>query len=201
VNLSLEGRFFGAGPGQDRSCSADEVARLLDSYRNYLRFLAREAMGRAMRVNVGESDLAQEVIIRAQAKFGQFHGKSEGELLAWLRTILAHRLVDLARKYKRDLEHREAQWAIDESSIALIRLGSLSQPSPIVSAERAEDTARIADALALLDPDHREVILLRTRDGLSWNEVGEAMDRSSAAARQLWVRALRAMRPHLEEPS
>ena len=46
-----------------------------------------------------------------------------------------------------------------------------------------------------------EVLVLRHIEGLDWSEVAERMGRSRKAVGMLWTRALRAVRPHLEEPS
>jgi RNA polymerase sigma-70 factor (ECF subfamily) len=56
----------------------------------------------------------------------------------------------------------------------------------------------LADALADLAPDHREVIMLRSLQELEWDEVAQRMERSEGAARLLWTRALTSLRPRIE---
>jgi RNA polymerase sigma-70 factor (ECF subfamily) len=57
----------------------------------------------------------------------------------------------------------------------------------------------LADALAALSPDHREVIILRNIEELDWPEIGRKTNRTSDAARVLWALALKQLRPLIEE--
>src|SRR3954451_19488390 len=73
--------------------------RLLGSYRNYLRLLARTGIDKTLRGKVDPSDLVQEAMKKAWERFGQFRGSTEAELAGWLRQILARCLADLARRF------------------------------------------------------------------------------------------------------
>ena len=66
--------------------------RLLESYRNYLRLLARTGIDASLRGKADPSDLVQETLLKAHQHFDQFRGQTETELVAWLRQILT---VDL----------------------------------------------------------------------------------------------------------
>ena len=48
----------------------------------------------------------------------------------------------------------------------------------------------MADQLAQLPPDYREVIVLRNLEGLPFAQVAKRMGRTSGAVRILWLRAL-----------
>lgn len=65
--------------------------------------------------------------------------------------------------------------------------------------ERAEDNAVIRLALAKLNPRHREALLASVYEEKSAQEVGEQLDMSPNAARQLVFRARRAFRLALIE--
>jgi RNA polymerase sigma-70 factor (ECF subfamily) len=56
----------------------------------------------------------------------------------------------------------------------------------------------LADALAELTADYREVVVLRTLEGRSWDDVAQMMGRSADAVRVLWARALKKLRPLIE---
>src|SRR5215831_1646157 len=71
---------------------------LLEMYRNYLHLLARAQLGRHLQGKVDPSDLVQETFLTAHREFARFRGTTEGELVAWLRRILASRLADLVRR-------------------------------------------------------------------------------------------------------
>ena len=59
--------------------------RLLESYRNYLRLLARTGIDASLRGKADPSDLVQETLMKAHQHFDQFQGQTEAELIAWLR--------------------------------------------------------------------------------------------------------------------
>ena len=46
-----------------------------------------------------------------------------------------------------------------------------------------------------MEPDHRQVVVLRSLQELNWKEVGRRMGRGPDAVRKLWARALQQLRP------
>jgi len=95
----------------------------LERCRDYLLLLARLQLDPGLRGVLDPSDVVQQTLMKAHAKRDQFRGGSEGELLAWLRTILAHHLADLARKHARHIhgQERSLETALEESSLRLER--------------------------------------------------------------------------------
>jgi RNA polymerase sigma-70 factor (ECF subfamily) len=177
--------------------------RLLESYRNYLRLLARTGIDASLRGKADPSDLVQETLLKAHQHFDKFHGETEAELVAWLRRILTRNLADLVRRFKAAgarMVHREQ--SLDDvdsaTSRAVLSLVAPNGHSPSQSAQRRELTLVLADALAELAPDYREVVVLRTLEGREWEEVARAMGRSPGAVRLLWARALKKLRPLIE---
>lgn len=180
------------------------AGKLLGAYRNYLWLLAKTSIDRELRAKLDPSDVVQDTLLRAHERFGQFRGASEPELLAWLRRVLANRLADLARRFRETqarqvARERSFDEVVDESSLALGRFVAASGTSPSGAAERREFSVALADALARLTPDHRDVIVLRNFEELPWEEIGRRMGRSANAARNLWARALQNLRPMMEE--
>jgi RNA polymerase sigma-70 factor (ECF subfamily) len=176
----------------------------LDGCRNYLWLLARTTLADKLRAKLSPSDVVQETLLRAVERFDQFRGHTEAELLAWLRRILARTAANLARSFggtaKRELSREQSlEHALDRSSNVLGDLLASAGSSPSRKAERRDFRLRVADALATLEPQHREVILLRNFEDLSWEDVARRMERSSGAVRMLWLRALRRLGPLLEK--
>ena len=64
---------------------------------------------------------------------------------------------------------------------------------------RRERAAILADALARMKPEQRDVIVLRNLEGLSFEEVADRMDRTAGAVRMLWLRALDRLKQLLKE--
>src|SRR5579864_1333246 len=78
---------------------AATLGHLLEMYRRYLSLLARVQIGKRLQGKVDASDLVQETFLEAHRNFARFRGKSEGELVCWLRQILATNLADVLRRY------------------------------------------------------------------------------------------------------
>jgi RNA polymerase sigma-70 factor (ECF subfamily) len=177
--------------------------RLLESYRNYLRLVARAGLGDALRGKADPSDLVQETLLKAHRNFDDFRGRDEPELVAWLRKILARNLADLARRYhgaasRRVACERSLEDLLAPASRALGALLDRNGHSPSESAQRRELSVVLADALAELPADYREAIVLHTLEGRGWDEVATTLGRSPDAARVLWARALKKLRPLIE---
>src|SRR4051794_5156900 len=83
----------------DRARAGDDIAtgQLLEAYSKYLTLLARVQIGRRLQGKADPADLVQETFLEATRQIKQFRGTSEGELLAWLRRILAGQTALLLR--------------------------------------------------------------------------------------------------------
>lgn len=183
-----------------REGSAEMLSALLESFRNYLRLLARTSLDLDLQSKVDESDVVQETLIKANARFGQFRGTTEREFAGWLRQILANGIADVGRRF-RGAAAREVfrERSLDASSKNLGQFVAARIATPSEMAEQREFGVILADALALLSEDHREVIVLRNLEGRDWNDVAQRMGRGYDAVRMLWTRALEALRPRIEE--
>jgi RNA polymerase sigma-70 factor (ECF subfamily) len=191
---------------QARAGNNSALGELLDRYRNYLEILARVQIGRRLQGKIDAADLVQETFLDAHRGFAVFQGASEGELVAWLRQILAARLADLLRRYlgtrRRDVRlERELALELDQSSHALEGGMAISQSTPSHQVARREQAVLLADALGKLPEAYREVIVLHHLEGLRFPEVAARMNRSVDAVKKLWVRALIRLRRSLGDGS
>jgi RNA polymerase sigma-70 factor (ECF subfamily) len=188
---------------QGRSAS---LGNLLELYRNYLALLARTQIDLHLQGRVDASDLVQETFLGACRGFGQFRGTSEIEWVAWLRQVLIHNLARVVQKQlavqkrdaRREVSLEQHLAALDRSSarIEAALVGRHSSPSS--QAQQRERAALVADHLARLPADYREVIVLRNLEGLPFADVARRMGRSAGAVRVLWVRAVDQLRQLLE---
>lgn len=168
---------------------------VLCRYQPWLQLLARMQMDSHFQGKFSHSDVVQQTLLEACRDLPQFRGQSEVELLAWLRQILTHVLAHEIRRYRgtqqRDIGREVSlEASLAESSRRLGDFLAASDASPSQNAERHEQEVRLADALARLPDDYREVIILRNLEGLSHEEIAARMQRSVGATRMLWVRAL-----------
>ncbi|HND53974.1 MAG TPA: sigma-70 family RNA polymerase sigma factor [Pirellulaceae bacterium] len=193
-----------------RGGATHRLGELLESYRNYLSLLAVTQVDARIRAKLSPSDLVQETMLGAYRDFGAFQGSNERQLLGWLRQILLNRLHTFVQKNlhaaKRNLRREvsiEDLGAALAKSTAMLEAGGLLAdrgPSPSAEAIRRENAVQLADHLAKMPSDYRDVIVLRNLQKLSFEEIGQRMERSSGAVRMLWLRAIKQLREQMNAP-
>lgn len=175
----------------------------LEKCRAYLRLLASSQLDPWLRQRVDASDLVQQTMLDAVARRDQFRGATEGELLAWLRTILSNNLVDAIRHYGRAKRDVARNVSIDEKiSQSARRIDSLATDSASSPSRRAatnDQLLRLPQALDALPDSQREAIVLHHLQGMKLSETAQAMGRSEAAVGGLLHRGLKRLNELLEE--
>jgi RNA polymerase sigma-70 factor (ECF subfamily) len=175
---------------------------VLERCRDYLCLLARLRLDARLRGKLDPSDVVQQTLLKAHEKIGQFRGQSRGELMAWLRQILANQLAENVRRFaaeSRDLNReRTFQAGLEESSACLESWLIAGQSSPSQRVMREEQLLLLAQALTALPDDQRRALELHYLKGQPVAEVGQAMGRSRAAIVGLLFRGLKKLRGLLE---
>ncbi len=193
ISCSVEGLLEEARQGE-----ADVFGDLLQLYRNYLTILASTQLDRRLRRRMNPSDLVQETMLAAHRDFQQFRGNSEREFLAWLRQILInslHHAIEThvkakMRDIRREISIEQANTALDRTAVNFGQILADGGPSPSAPARQREQVVALADQLAKLKPEYRDVIVLRNLQGLSFDEIADRMERKAGAVRMLWLRAI-----------
>ncbi len=174
----------------------------LDRYRAYLRLLARLHLDPRLKGKLDPSDVVQQSLVQAVEGLERFRGRSEGELQAWLRQILARNLARAVRDFsraKRDLAREQSlQAALDDSSSRLEGWLAAEQSSPSAQAQRHEEAVRLAEALEKLPEAQREALVLQHWQSWSLAQIGEQLGRSPEAVAGLIKRGLKQLRKLLE---
>src|SRR5437870_8093656 len=83
-----------------RAGSPEALGQMLEACRGYLLLVAQRELAPDLRAKGGASDLVQETFLEAQRDFPRFSGRSEAELLAWLRRLLLNNLANFTRHYR-----------------------------------------------------------------------------------------------------
>jgi RNA polymerase sigma factor (sigma-70 family) len=124
-------------------------------------------------------DVVQDVLIRAIRTFPDFELRHEHSFPAYLRTILANRLLDLGRVDARRPPPKPLDDGIDPPA---------GDPSPFDAAAAAERQARFDAALKTLSVSDQELIFLRTELGCDYEEIAEILGRSNPNALRVALR-------------
>ena len=181
--------------------ASDTRTGWLLQYEAWLRLLARKEIDSRFAGKFDASDAVQQTLLEAWKGWDQCRGTDEPQRLAWLRQILTHTLANAARDWNRDkrdvTREQSLQLAVEQSSARLEAWLADDASSPSQRAARHEELLRLADALAALPGDQGEALTLYYLHGLSLEELGDRMGRSSAAAAGLIKRGLRALRGRL----
>jgi RNA polymerase sigma-70 factor (ECF subfamily) len=185
-----------------RAGSAEALGDALEACRGYLLTVAQRELDPSLRAKGGASDLVQQTFLEAQRDFAGFHGKTEAELLAWLRRMLLNNLANFARDY-RETAKRQLNREVGLPDADSSRLGDAdpagAAPSPSKQAMAHERTEAVLQALEKLPADYRQVVLLRYRDERSFAEIGQVMGRTANAVRKVWLRAVERLKLDLVE--
>jgi RNA polymerase sigma-70 factor (ECF subfamily) len=172
--------------------SSVALGKLIEESRQYMLSVANRELPENLWAKVAPSDIVQDSFLEAQVTIQQFRGRSQDELINWLRAILLFNISNARRRYetkKRQLHRELPLEGNSERSGAPWQIAT-SDPSPSQAAVRHEDEARVERAIEQL-PDHfRQAVLLRQREHLTFAEIGQRMNRSAEAARKLWARGI-----------
>jgi RNA polymerase sigma-70 factor (ECF subfamily) len=141
-------------------------------------------------------EIVQEAFLRVYKGIATFEGSSS--FFTWLYRIVTNLAIDLMRKPgRKPAELDEARNMEDEPDAPLALVSRIDGADPVDVVRRKEIAARIQTALDALPPYHRSVILMREVEGMSYEEMAEAMGVSKGTimsrlfhARQKMQRAL-----------
>ncbi len=129
-------------------------------------------------------DMAQESFIRAYNSIGSFRG--DCRFSVWLYRLTTNICLDFLRSESRKA-HISLTYAEDDCE------RELEIPderfSPQSEAERAELRAAVRRGMKHLPADYRAILLLREIDGLSYDEIGKALELEAGTVKSRIFRA------------
>lgn len=171
-----------------RQGSRTALDQVFARYGDRLHALIRLRLGPDLRRRLESRDILQATLLKAFRGFDRFEGAGSRSLMAWMGTIAQAEICDQAKHHgrqKRD-NRRETTLATQLPIAGDVR-------SEVSRLALAEDSRRLEGAIEALSEPHREVILLRSFEELSFREVGERLGKSPDACRMLYARALTAL--------
>lgn len=131
-------------------------------------------------------DLFQETFLRLYRKSGTYKGRAS--VKTWLFTIARNLCLDRLSRSRKEvsLESFEGELIISPEAT-----------DPEASAERTELSRKVEEALQLLSPAQRELLVLSRIEGMTYPEIARITGSSPGAVKTAAFRALHALRGKL----
>ncbi len=157
-----------------RAKTGDDRARdlLIERYQPRLKRWAHGRLPPSARGAHETHDLVQDTLLQVLNNLDRFNPRHEGAFQAFVRTILANRIRDLARKWNR----RGVSDPIEGDELPAHGL------SPLDEAIGSEIRTRYEAALMRLRPEDRELIIARIEMGLPYKEMVVMFNKPSVSA-------------------
>jgi RNA polymerase sigma-70 factor (ECF subfamily) len=186
---------------QAQAGNADAVEQLLARHREPIRRMIDLRLDPAIVQRVDASDVVQEVLLEANRRLKDYLRSPTMPFHLWLRHIAKDHLIDAHRRHhqaqKRGVNREQPMhrpgWS-DRSSLDLAAQLLDQDLTPASAAIQQELQHRLQDAIAKLDEDDREVILMRHYEMLTNQEVAKSLELTEAAASMRYLRAVRKLR-------
>jgi RNA polymerase sigma-70 factor (ECF subfamily) len=175
----------------------------LEMYRPYLLCLARQQLDRRLQSKVDLSGVVNQTLYEARQRIADVLGRKEADILRWLRSILAHNMIDETRSFRGPTRDPSREVSIEadleQSSNRLAACLAAEQTSPSQRVVRSEDVVRLTQAITSLPEDQRAAVECHHLQGMSLVETAEKLGKSKAATAGLLYRGLNALRDELSD--
>ena len=185
----------------------DAVNALLDRHRPTLRRLIRMRLDQKIQQRVDVSDIVQDVLVEANRRLPDYLKEAKLSFRLWLRQIAKDRVIDAHRRHrvsaKRSVD-REQPMAIAagprRSTLELVKQLCDPELTPAAAVAQQELAERVEQAIAQLDEQDCEIIVMRHYEQLTNQEIAQALELSEPAASMRYLRAVRRLRKMLPDP-
>jgi RNA polymerase sigma-70 factor (ECF subfamily) len=171
---------------------ATALDRLFGLYRRHLRQMIRSRLDHRIHGRLDASDVVQNTLFEACRRVGVYLESEPVPFGLWLRQIALDQLHK-AWRHEAEAARRSVMQEIplpERSSVCLARQLVSNQTTPSERVSRKEQVQLVRQALAQLSELERELLLMRTAEDLSYEEMGAVLGVSAEAARKRYVRAL-----------
>ncbi|NYF78017.1 RNA polymerase sigma factor [Granulicella arctica] len=137
-------------------------------------------------------DLFQETWMRVLLRGAQYNGKARFD--TWLFTIARNLVIDLSRKRTMASLDEMNEAGEDDRPFQIAADG----PSPLEQFQSRENCAEVARVLLTLEPNYREVLVLRFHEELSLEEIAGVTKAPLSTVKSRLYRGLAALKPEME---
>lgn len=189
-----------------RGGDADAVNRLLERHRQAVHRIVQMRLDQRIQRRVDASDVVQEVFVEASRRLQDYLRNPVLPFHLWLRQIARDRLIDAHRRHRvsarRSVDQEQPLFAAgrdDRSTLELAAQLRDPQRTPASAVAQRELAHHVEAALAQLDDQDCEVIVMRHYEQLSNQEVAQVLGLTEPAAGMRYLRAIRRLRALLKD--
>lgn len=147
-------------------------------------------LGPKLRARLDSMDVLQEAYVEGHKAFGGFEYRGDDAFAGWLCRVAENKIRGLA-----DFHGAKKRTPPGEQlavSVVLDRHRT-DRTGPLSAVDRSAARTRLAEGLDALEPDQREVVLLRFFQDLTLQEIADLMGKSEPGVRRLLGKATRAL--------
>jgi RNA polymerase sigma-70 factor (ECF subfamily) len=179
-----------------RAGDRQALDRLLALHRGFLRRVVELRLDRRLRARVDASDIVQEAQLEAARRIDDYLDRRPMPFHVWLQKTAYENLLRLRRQHLdagcRSVEN-EAPLP-EGSSVNLAHQLLAGGPTPSQEVGEQELARQLRQAVARLAEEDREILLLRSFDGLTNEEAGQVLGIEAGAASKRYTRSLLKLR-------
>ena len=165
-----------------RKASQGDVDAFEVIYRQYSRFVYNVAL-RVVRTQEAAEEVVQEVFISVFRKLKDFRFRAS--LKTWVYRITVNTALNMARKWSK--EQKQMSEYQDQITAAEI------YPGPVAELDKEDAEKTVVALLGHLNPEQRACLVLRSIEGLSYQEIAETLKININTVRSRLKRAREAL--------
>lgn len=151
--------------------------------------IVRFRMGAELRGKLESMDLVQDAFVAAMKDLDNFEYRDEGDFLRWMSKIAENRIRDNLKRLHADKRDIRREVPINHR-VPTTGDNRPRMPEPIrtttpsVIMSISEELDKLENAMNLLKPEDREVIVLTQIEGLSLKKIGDRLSKSPSMRNQ-----------------
>jgi RNA polymerase sigma-70 factor (ECF subfamily) len=175
----------------------------LSAHRERLRAMVALRVDHRLGARIDPSDVIQEAFFEAAQRYPEYCRNPNLSPYVWLRFLTMQRLLIFHRRHMQAQNRNAAREvsiddALEVSVDGLAQYFADSGTSPSGLAERADEVARLQQALGTLEPIDREILALRHFEQLTNAEAADVLGIRPGTASQRYFRAVERLREILD---
>ena len=182
MDSSLEELVTKAGQGD-----AEAIEELYKIYETRMVSLVHFRLGNTLHGLMDSVDLVQSVWKDILTGLDRFEYKGSESFYSWLKTCLVNKIQNKRRFHHAQKRDSHKSIALEDPNNVIVR----NDPSPSQMVINNEELSVLIQALKKIPHPQSQILLLRMRDELSFEEIAESLGKSRESVKKSYNRYLK----------